>query len=149
MTTPTWLHQKNLIAMKIEFVGSVSHLNAKCLNSETFWFIKRQEGHRLNLSVVCCFFIFLQRCQHRVNLSLLFPSWPSGNCQSVVLRKKKMAPWPVRGITQLRDPTICHPTSKMGTWGQPAGPVTPGLGPALAFPGCIPFLSFPLLPRLP
>ena len=89
MTAPTWLRQKNLIAMKIEFVGSVSHLNAKCLNSEAFWFIKWQEGHRLNLSVICCFLIFPQRCQHRVNLSLLFPSWPSGNCPSVVLRKKK------------------------------------------------------------
>ena len=65
-----WLRQKDLIAMKIEFVGSVSHLNAKCLNSEVFWFIKRQEGRRLNLSVMCCIFIFPQRCQHHVNLSL-------------------------------------------------------------------------------
>lgn len=80
-TAHTWLRQKDVIAMKIEFVGSVSHLNAKCLNSEAFWFIKRQEGRRLNLSVICCFFIFPQRCQHRVNLSLLFPSWPPGNCQ--------------------------------------------------------------------
>lgn len=96
--------------MKIEFVGSVSHLNAKCLNSEAFWFIKRQEGRRLNLSVICCFFIFPQRCQHHVNLSLLFPPWPSGNCQW--FWGKKMAPWPVQGITQLRDPAIRHPTSK-------------------------------------
>lgn len=119
MTAPMWLCQKNLIATKIEFVGSVSHLNAKCLNSEAFWFIKRQKAHQLNLSVICCFLFSPQRCQHCVNLSLFFPSWPSGNCQSVVLGKK-MAPWPIQGITQLRDPTICHPTSKMadrtGCW---------------------------------
>lgn len=154
MTAPMAL-SKNLIAMKIEFVGSVSHLNAKCLNSEAFWFIKRQKGHQLNLSVICCFFS-PQRCQHCVNLSF-FPSWPSGNCQSVVLGKKWLL-GPSEASPRSVTPTICHPTSKMadrtGCWfpgeheGSRQDSDTQTWTSSCISRMCS-ILSFPLLPQLP